>query len=102
MVDTVQAWPEYQKLLEIVREYGVDAGRITEYLWEQSLRGNVSITRNVKEIPFVCADIRKILWYVIVHRSHISTFIFYHMEGKSGSLLAVEYPLITLANMILR
>jgi len=41
MANSVQAWPEYQKLLEIVREYGVDGDRITRYLWEQSLRGNV-------------------------------------------------------------
>ena len=73
MVNSVRAWPEYQKLLEIIREYGVDGDRITKYLWEQSLQGNVLITGNVTGIPYVCTHIHKILWYIMPHRSDIST-----------------------------
>jgi hypothetical protein len=44
MVDTMKTWPEYKKLLEILREKGVDVDRITEILrtfFGLSWRGNV-------------------------------------------------------------
>jgi hypothetical protein len=41
MVDTLQAWPEYHEMLEILREKVVDVHRIIELLRELYWRGNV-------------------------------------------------------------
>ena len=41
MVNTVQAWPEYHEVHEILREMVVNVKQITKILWELSLRGNV-------------------------------------------------------------
>jgi len=89
MVDTVQAWPEFQKLLEIVREYGVDGDRITEYLWEQSLRGNVfnNCKCNGKSWYFV-----RIYIHFCDTQQHIDQIF---QLTNIGSFLEVKYPKIS-------
>ena len=41
MMDTVQAWPEYPEMLEILREMVVYVERMSKLLREIYLRGNV-------------------------------------------------------------
>jgi len=53
MVNTVRAWPEYNELLEILREKVVDVDRIIELLTKLSWRGNVFNDWKCKGIPCV-------------------------------------------------
>jgi len=41
IVNTVQSWPEYPEVREILQEMVVNGEHITKLLWEISLRGNV-------------------------------------------------------------
>jgi len=55
-VNTVRASPEFKRVLQIVQEKGVNEDSITEILrtlYGPFLRGNVSITGNVKQFPCV-------------------------------------------------
>jgi uncharacterized membrane protein YfbV (UPF0208 family) len=50
-VNSVKAWPQYQKLHEIVQEYGVDRDRITQYLREQSVEQLRNMVNSVRARP---------------------------------------------------
>ena len=41
MVNSVQSWPEYQEIREILQNMVVEVERVTELIWEIILRGNV-------------------------------------------------------------
>ena len=55
MVNTVQVWPEYNELREILQVTVVHVERITKLLWQLSLRGNVfnNWKRNGNSLCFV-------------------------------------------------
>jgi hypothetical protein len=60
VVDTVRTWPEYEKLLEIIREKVFDVDRIIEILRELYLRGNVFNDWKSNGISVFCTHIHKI------------------------------------------
>jgi uncharacterized membrane protein YfbV (UPF0208 family) len=51
MLNSVRAWPQYQKLHQIVQEYGVDIDRITKYLREQSAEQLQNMLNSVQARP---------------------------------------------------
>jgi hypothetical protein len=40
MVNSVQSWPEYQEIQEILQNMVVEVERVIELVWEIVLRGN--------------------------------------------------------------
>jgi hypothetical protein len=73
MVDTVQSWPEYHELLEIVQEKVVDVDRIIELIRKLYLRGNIFNDWKCNRNYLFYNDIHKIPWCWIANRSDIST-----------------------------
>jgi len=69
-VNTVRAWPEYQKVLQTVREKGVNEESITEIVrtvYGPFLRGNASNDWKCKRISlsFVLTYIKFQVWNTI-------------------------------------
>jgi len=96
-VKTVRASPEYQKVLQIVREKGVNEESITEILrtlYGPSLRGNVFNDWKSNRIS-LCS----VLTYIKFHNSEyridqiFQLTLFYPTEGNSGTFTCSTMPI---------
>jgi hypothetical protein len=94
MVNTVRAWPEYNELLEILREKVVDVDRIFELLRKLSMRGNVfnEWKYNRYSLCFVLTCIK--FHDAEEHTDQIFqlTLITFHMEGNRSSITCSTMP----------